>query len=99
MKRKIKADVPKQHNLYMNNLVGDVKANPRNPYRDINGKKKGNQYIPPLKEWSGSGVGQSDLEKAEKIMVRSQMTSIKKNITRRYVSFMDNICAYKKGAT
>ena len=29
LRREIKADVRKQHDLYMNNLVADVKANPR----------------------------------------------------------------------
>ena len=37
LRREIKADVRKQHDLYMNNLVGDVrKANPRDLYRYIN---------------------------------------------------------------
>ena len=29
LRREIKADIRKQHDLYVNNLVGDVKANPR----------------------------------------------------------------------
>ena len=28
VRREIKADIRKQHDLYVNNLVGDVKANP-----------------------------------------------------------------------
>ena len=40
LRREIKADVRKQHDLYVNNLVGDVKANPRNFYRYINSQKK-----------------------------------------------------------
>ena len=36
LRREIKADVRKQHDLYVNNLVGDVKANPRDFYRYIN---------------------------------------------------------------
>ena len=40
LRRKIKADVRKQHDLYVNNLVGDVKANPRDFYRYINSQKK-----------------------------------------------------------
>ena len=36
LRRKIKANVRKQHNLYVNNLVGDVKANPGDFYRYIN---------------------------------------------------------------
>ena len=31
----IKADIKKQHDLCVNNLVGDVKANPRDVYRYI----------------------------------------------------------------
>ena len=31
LRREIKADIRKQHDLYVNNLVGDVKANPRDP--------------------------------------------------------------------
>ena len=33
LKREIKADVWKQHDLYVKNLVSDVKANPRDFYR------------------------------------------------------------------
>ena len=40
LRRKIKADITKQHDLYVNNLVGDVKANPRDFYRYINSQKK-----------------------------------------------------------
>ena len=29
LRKEIKADIRKQHDLYVNNLVGDVKANPR----------------------------------------------------------------------
>ena len=49
----------------MNNLVGDVKANPRDVYRYINSQKKDTQGIPPLKRKNGKGVAQSDLGKAE----------------------------------
>ena len=47
LRREIKADVRKQHDLYVNNLVGDVKANPRDFYRYINSQKKDTQGIPP----------------------------------------------------
>ena len=40
LRREIKADVRKQHDLYVNNLVGDVKANPRDLNRYINSQKK-----------------------------------------------------------
>ena len=64
LRREIKADVRKQHDLYVNNLVGDVKTNPRDFYRNINSQKKDTQGIPPLKRKNGKGVAQSDLEKA-----------------------------------
>ena len=40
LRREIKADVRKQHDLYVNSLVGDVKANPRDFHRYINSQKK-----------------------------------------------------------
>ena len=64
-RREIKADVRKQHDLYVNNLVGDVKANARDFCRYINSQKKRHQGIPPLKRRNGNGVAQSNLEKAE----------------------------------
>ena len=36
LRREIKVDVKTQHDLYVNNLVGDVKVNPRDFYRYIN---------------------------------------------------------------
>ena len=66
LRREIKADVRKQHDLYVNNLVGDVKANPRDFYRYINSQKKKDTHgIPPLKRKNRKGVAQSDREKAE----------------------------------
>ena len=47
--------------LYVNNLVGDVKANPRDFYRYINSQKKDVQGIPPLKKRNGSGLAESRL--------------------------------------
>ena len=64
LRREIKADVRKQHDLYVNNLIGDVKT-PRHFYRYINSQKKDTQGIPPLKRKNGKGVAQLDLEKAE----------------------------------
>ena len=49
LRRDIKADLRKQHDLYVNNLVGDVKSNPRDFYRYINSQRKDTQSIPPLK--------------------------------------------------
>ena len=39
LRREIKADIRKQHDLYVNNLVGDVKANPKDFYWYINSQK------------------------------------------------------------
>ena len=66
----------------MNNLVGDVKANPRDFYRYINSQKKDTQGISPLKRKNGKGVAQSDLVKAEESMVSLRMCSIKMNTPR-----------------
>ena len=59
-------DVRKQHDLYVNNLVGDIKANPRDFYLYINsGRKKDNQGFPTLKRRGGTGIAYSEIEQAE----------------------------------
>ena len=65
LRREIKADVKKQHDLYVNNLVVDIKAIPRYFYLYINGQKKNTQGIPPLKRRNGNGVASSELEQAD----------------------------------
>ena len=55
----------KQHDSYVNNLVGDIKANSRHFYRYINSQKKNTKGIPPLKRKNGSGLAESELEQAE----------------------------------
>ena len=54
----------KQHNLYVNNFVGDIKANPRDFYRYINSQKKDTQGILLLKRRNtgSSGLAESELE-------------------------------------
>ena len=42
----MKTDIKKQHDLYVNNLVGDIKTNPRDFYRYMNSKKKARYNIP-----------------------------------------------------
>ena len=74
LRREIKAEVRKQHDLYVNSLVGDVKANPRDFYRYINSQKKDTQGIPPLKRKTGKGGAQSDLKKAEEF--NAQFTDV-----------------------
>ena len=64
LRREIKADIRKQHDLYVNNLVGDVKANPKDFYQYINSQKKDAKDIHPLKKRNGGGVAQSESEKA-----------------------------------
>ena len=53
------------YDLYVNNLVGDVKTNPRDVYRYINSQKRDNQGIPPLKRRGGTGITASEIEQAE----------------------------------
>ena len=102
LRREIKAEVRKQHYLYVNNLVGDVKANPRDFYRYINSQKKDTQGIPSLKRKNGKGVAQSDLEKAEEFS--GQFTDVfnKNEHTQvpfldRYAPFMNDIVISKEG--
>ena len=101
-RREIKADVRKQHDLYVNNLVGDVKANPRDFYRYINSQTKDTQGIPPLKRKNGKRVAQSDLEKAEEF--NGQFTDVfSKNehtqvpLLDRSAPFMNDIAVSKDG--
>ena len=71
MRREIKAGVRKQHDLYVNNLIGNVKANPRDFYWYINGKKNRRLW----KKRRRNGVDQSELEY---VMASSWMCSIKR---------------------
>ena len=50
LRREITADVKKQHDLYVKNLVGDIKANPRDFYRYINSQMKDTQGYPSFKQ-------------------------------------------------
>ena len=102
LRRESKADVRKQHNMYVNNLVGDVKANPRDFYQYINSQKKDIQSILPLKRKNGKGVVQSDLEKAEEF--NGQFTDVfNKNehtqvlLLDRSAPFMKDIAVSKDG--
>ena len=87
----------------MNNLVGDVKANPRDFYRYINSlKKKTPKVFHPLKRKNGKGVAQSDLKKAEEF--NGQFTDVfNKNehtqipLLDRSVLFMNDIAVSKNG--
>ena len=88
--------------MYVNNLVGDVKANPRDFCRYINSQKKDAQGIPSLKRKNGKGVAQSDLEKAEEF--NGQFTDVfNKNehtqvpLLDRSAPFMDDIVVSNDG--
>ena len=85
----------------MNNLVGDVKANPRDFFY-INSQKKDTQGIPPLKRKDGKGVAQSDFEKAEEfngqftdVFNKNQHTQVP--LLDRSAPFMDDIVFSKDG--
>ena len=65
LRKEIKTDIKKQHELYVNNLVGDTRANPRNFYRYTNSQRKDSQGIPPLKKRDGHGLAESESNQAE----------------------------------
>ena len=104
LRREIKADIRKQHALYVNNLVGDVKANPRDFYRYINSQKKDTQGIPPLKKRYGDGVAQSDVEKADEfngqftdVFTKTEHSQVP--LLDRSAPFMEEIVVTKEGVT
>ena len=82
LRREIKADIRKQHDLNVNNLVGDVKANPKDFYRYINNQKKGAKGIPPLKKRNGGGVAHWNPRKQQNSMVSSLICSLNPNTVR-----------------
>ena len=88
-------NIRKQHNLYVSNLVGDVKANPRDFYRYINSQKKYIQGIPHLKRKNGKGVAQSDQEKAEEF--NGQFTDVSNKNEHTPVPLLDDIAVSKDG--
>ena len=90
MRREIKDDVRKQHNLYVNNLVRDVKAN-RNFYQYINSQKKDNQGIPPLKR-GGTGITASEIEQAEEF--NGQSTDVFNKNDRSEVPFLSRLAPF-----
>ena len=74
LRRGIKADVKKRHDLYVNNLVDDLMANPRDFYRHINSQKEDTQGISPPERRNGSGLADSKLEQADEF--NSQFTDV-----------------------
>ena len=86
----------------MNNLVGDVKANPKDFYRYINSQKKDAQGIPQLKKRNGGGVGQSESEKAAEfngqytdVFTKSENSQVP--LLDRLAPFMEDIVVTKEG--
>ena len=85
IRRKIKADIRKQHDLYVNNLVGDVKANPKDFY--------------PLEKRNCCGVAQSESEKAAEfngqftdVFTKSEYSQVP--LLDRSAQFMEDIFYY-----
>ena len=68
LRKEIKTEIKNQQDLYVNNLVGDIKANPSNFYRYTNSQKKDNQGIPPLKKRDGSGLAETESDQAEEFI-------------------------------
>ena len=66
----------------MNNLVGDVKANPKDFYRYIYSQKKDAQDIPPLKREMVVVLLNRNPRKQQNSMVSSLMYSLNPNTVR-----------------
>ena len=99
LRRKIKDDVRKQHDLYVNNLVGDVKAIPRDFYQHSEKRQSRS-----LKRRGGTGITDSEIEQAEEF--NGQFTDVfNKNehsevpFLSRSTPFMDDIVVSKAGVT
>ena len=99
LRREIKADVRKQHDLYVNNLVGEVKANPRDFYRYINSQKKDTQGIPPRKGRMERVLLSQISKRQRNSMFSLRMCSIKMNTPRtlldRSAPIMNDIAVSK----
>ena len=80
--RETKADVRKQHDLYVNNLVGDVKGNPRDFYRYINSQKKTPMVSHPWKGRMERVLLSRTLKRQRNSMVSLWICSIKMNTPR-----------------
>ena len=64
------------HILYVNNLVGDDKANPKDFYRYINSQKKDALDIPPLKKINEVVLLNRNPRKHLNLMTNSLMCSL-----------------------
>ena len=104
LRREIKDDIRKQHDLYVNNLVGDVKANLRDFYLYINSQKKDNQGIPPFKRRRGTGITASEIEQTGELYgqftdVFNKSDHIEVPFLSRSAPFMDDIVVSNEGVT
>ena len=104
LRREIKADIRKQRDLYVNNLVGDGKVNSKDFFRYINSQNKDAQGIFPLKKRNGSGVAQSESEKAAEfngqftdVFTKSEYSQVP--LLDRSAPFMEDIVVIKEGVT
>ena len=104
LNKEIKADEKKQHDLHVNNLVGDIKANPRDFYLYINGQKKDTQGIPPLKRRNDSGLVESVLEQSDEfngqftdMFNKTEHTQVR--LPHRSAPFMEDIHVSAEGVT
>ena len=81
LRQQIKADIKKQHDLYVNKLVGDIiKVNPKDFYQYTNSQRKDNHGIPPLKRRSGSDLAESETEQAEEFSGQCTMDAQETNV-------------------
>ena len=76
----------------MNNLVNDVKTNPRDFYRYINSQKKDTQGIPPLKRKNGN-VLLSRISKRQRNSMVNEHTQVP--LLDRSAPFMNDIAVSK----
>ena len=85
----------------MNNLVGDVKANPKDFYRYINSQKKDAQGIPPLKKRNGGGVAQSKAAEFNgqftDVFTKSEYSQVP--LLYRSAPFVEDVVVIKDGVT
>jgi hypothetical protein len=69
----IKTEIRQAHTEYVNNLIGDIKQDPKPFWKYLNSQKSDSQSIPPLKTSSGS-MAETDLAKAQTF--NEQFTSV-----------------------
>ena len=103
LRKQIKSEIQSAHSTYINNMVGDVREDPKPFWKYINRQKKDTQGIPPLKNRNGH-LAESDKDKAQTL--NDQFTSVFTKFTGDAVPFlrrkfpkMDDIKVTVKGVT